>query len=356
MSVISIFGATFDRDLYFSRHIMNRIVNKGGDFNIEFEELLEIDYLARIKELQISKGGGFYSHQANHCVLRDGEYIGDITYIISLATNQYGIEDAEICNISLFEKMGMESTLQALKASGHAAVFLEIGKDATEKPSDPIGKIVIELFTDLCPKACENFTYLCTGQKGRDVATQASLDYCGTPFHRLVKGGWIQGGDIIDGSGNQSLSAMGAPFEDECFSVDFGCKAGGIVGYASKSPHSNGSQFFVTLGPCAWMNCTKVGFGRVIQGYSVLKEIGNWPCTNERPNPDLVIRSCVWSNPYDLSSFVIATDIGSKTNVKMSMMIEWRVLGLELQLASLSFPQLYDVNHSCLMEAELMPV
>ena len=99
-------------------------------------------------------------------------------------------------------------------------------------------------FEDLCPKACENFVKLCCG----DIK---SRHYISSPIHRLVPGGWLQCGDVVDGSGANSKAAMGEGdfIEDECFSVKFGdCEFGGIVGYVTSGPHSNGSQFFVTLG------------------------------------------------------------------------------------------------------------
>lgn len=113
------------------------------------------------------------------------------------------------------------------------------------------------------------------------------------PIHRLVQDGWLQCGDIVDGSGANSVSAMGTKYiEDESYSVKFDDEFGGIIGYVSSSPHSNGSQFFITLGPCNWMNNKFVGFGRVLQGYDALKRINKAICKNQRPTPSIVIGGC----------------------------------------------------------------
>ena len=40
-------------------------------------------------------------------------------------------------------------------------------------------------------------------------------------LHRIVKGGWVQGGDIIEGAGDDGCSIYGETFPDESFSVKF---------------------------------------------------------------------------------------------------------------------------------------
>jgi cyclophilin family peptidyl-prolyl cis-trans isomerase len=43
------------------------------------------------------------------------------------------------------------------------------------------------------PRAVENFVALCTGEKGTS-STGTKLHYLGSVFHRVVRGGWVQGG------------------------------------------------------------------------------------------------------------------------------------------------------------------
>uniref|UniRef100_A0A3B4FCA6 Peptidyl-prolyl cis-trans isomerase n=1 Tax=Pundamilia nyererei TaxID=303518 RepID=A0A3B4FCA6_9CICH len=62
-----------------------------------------------------------------------------------------------------------------------------------------VGRIVVELFADVCPKTCENFRCLCTGEKGIGKGTQKPLHYKGCLFHRIVKDFMIQGGDFSEG-------------------------------------------------------------------------------------------------------------------------------------------------------------
>jgi len=289
MSTFTIFGATYDAELYFSHHVAKRISEKSPDICTEFTAMLEIDYLNRIKELRLEKGGNFYGFNQNYCVMRDGLLLGTLKDLVNIAVKEFGIVDAEIANETMFGRMSNEETTKAVRALKHSVVFLEIYKEETYPGM--LGTLIIELFDDLCPETSRNFKLLCTGEQIREKKTDVDLCFRNCPIHRVVKGGWIQSGDIMDGSGTHSISAVGEYFADESFTVDFGCELGGIVGCANKGPHTNGSQFFITLGPCQWMNNKKVGFGRVLQGYTVLKEIENSYLVNERPQPSIIIKS-----------------------------------------------------------------
>lgn len=54
-------------------------------------------------------------------------------------------------------------------------------------------KVIIELFDDIAPMTCENFRNLC---KGHTTKGGAVINYARTEFSRIVKGKFIQGGDI----------------------------------------------------------------------------------------------------------------------------------------------------------------
>ncbi|CAF0942617.1 unnamed protein product [Adineta ricciae] len=60
------------------------------------------------------------------------------------------------------------------------------------------GRIVFELYNDICPRTCENFRCLCTGEKGRSEVSHKKLSYKGCVFHRIVKDFMIQAGDFIE--------------------------------------------------------------------------------------------------------------------------------------------------------------
>jgi len=272
--------------------VANRIKEVSAELiEVEISLMLELEYFTKLNELRLSRGGAFYSHKATHFVLRNGELIGDFMALISIAVEEFLIADAEVANTIAFENRAKDNITAAVSNKGHRAVYLEFFEDVETVGFDEpycYGKVYIELFEDICPLACKNFVTLCSGTaKSKD---NVPLSYLDSRIHRIVPGGWIQLGDIIDGSGTNSVAAVeNGKFRDESFSVDFGASMGGIVGYASNEAHSNGSQFFITLGPCAWMNNQSVGFGRIIQGFPVLNALGASKLKNERPIPGIKI-------------------------------------------------------------------
>lgn len=59
--------------------------------------------------------------------------------------------------------------------------------------------MVIELFDEYCPKTCENFRTLCTGYEKKDDngnAITEKMSYANSEIHRVVKGMYVQAGDL----------------------------------------------------------------------------------------------------------------------------------------------------------------
>ena len=85
--------------------------------------------------------------------------------------------------------------------------------------TDPLGRIIFELFKDITPKTVENFRALCTGERGKTGLGLGATELCyrGSGVHRIVKGFVIQGGDITKGDGSGGWSIYGKQFNDENF-------------------------------------------------------------------------------------------------------------------------------------------
>ncbi|XP_059897540.1 probable inactive peptidyl-prolyl cis-trans isomerase-like 6 isoform X2 [Gadus macrocephalus] len=156
--------------------------------------------------------------------------------------------------------------------------------------SEGIGRLVFELFSNVCPKTCKNFRALCTGELGLSQGG-LMLGYRGSLFHRVVPNGWIQGGDISPaGKGDGGESIYGPYFEDESFAISHNKR--GILGMANQGPHSNRSQFYITMQPAPWMDKSYVAFGQLVEGTDFMKKLEEVPTCNERPKQDCRVADC----------------------------------------------------------------
>ncbi|MDR1712308.1 MAG: peptidylprolyl isomerase [Propionibacteriaceae bacterium] len=155
------------------------------------------------------------------------------------------------------------------------------------------GDIVIELFDDQAPQTVANFTGLATGTKEyRDPAsgqTTTGKFYDGLTFHRVIDGFMIQGGcPRGDGRGGP-----GYQFADE-FHPDLVFDKPYLLAMANAGPGTNGSQFFITVGPTPHLNRRHTIFGEVKDPASqqVVDEIAQVPTGfQDRPVKPVVIES-----------------------------------------------------------------
>ena len=66
----------------------------------------------------------------------------------------------------------------------------------------------------------------------------------------------------------------------------------GVLSMANQGPHTNKSQFFITLQPNPSLDKKYVAFGRVVSGSETLRVIESLETFNERPRTELKITDC----------------------------------------------------------------
>ncbi|XP_041669523.1 NK-tumor recognition protein isoform X2 [Cheilinus undulatus] len=156
---------------------------------------------------------------------------------------------------------------------------------------EPVGRIVFQLFSDICPKTSKNFLSLCTGEKGTSKITGKKLCYKGSTFHRVVKNFMIQGGDFTEGNGRGGESIYGGYFEDENFTLKH--DKAFLLSMANRGKDTNGSQFFITTKMAPHLDGVHVVFGLVISGFEVIKKIeGLKTDPASRPYADVRVIDC----------------------------------------------------------------
>ncbi|KAJ2915730.1 hypothetical protein MD484_g4663, partial [Candolleomyces efflorescens] len=96
--------------------------------------------------------------------------------------------------------------------------------------------------------------------------------YNGVVFHRIIADFMIQGGDPT-GTGRGGTSIYGQKFEDEINS-ELRFTGAGILAMANSGPDTNGSQFFISLGPTPYLDNKHTIFGRVSSGMRVVQRLG----------------------------------------------------------------------------------
>jgi cyclophilin family peptidyl-prolyl cis-trans isomerase len=195
--------------------------------------------------------------------------------------------DAEESLQERAETSAHEAAFRYRHMSGNPFAFLQFELDGV-----PLPRVEIELFHGVCPKTCANFLAFCQHAVPDISDDVRMLGYRGTLVHRIVRGGWIQCGDVTlreeDGDTPTSRgdgkprSLYGSTFPDESFSIAHDDV--GIVSMANDGvPHTNASQFFITLAQLPSLDRKKVAFGRVVAGLATIQKIASVETVNERP-------------------------------------------------------------------------
>lgn len=156
------------------------------------------------------------------------------------------------------------------------------------------GDINVTLFPDHAPKTVQNFVGLATGeQEYKDDAGRSNPTpfYDGLVFHRIIPGFMIQGGCPL----GQGVGGPGYNFDDE-INPDKDFTKPYILAMANAGKRmgrgTNGSQFFITVGPTTWLQGKHTIFGEVADGPSrqVVDAIAAVPTgANDKPVEDVVI-------------------------------------------------------------------
>jgi len=131
------------------------------------------------------------------------------------------------------------------------------------------------------------------------LARQGKYNQC--PFHRLIPGFMVQGGDPT-GTGGGGGSYWGTPFRDE-YDLKGAEKHSerGMLSMANKGMNTNGSQFFVTFRATPHLDGKHTVFGKLVGGEDVLTAIEGVPVepkTEKPAKPILITEVVIYADPF----------------------------------------------------------
>ena len=143
--------------------------------------------------------------------------------------------------------------------AGPPAKCIEDGKKYTATVTTDIGEFKVELAADKAPLTVNNFVFLARHQY-----------FDGVPFHRVIPGFVVQGGDGEKGDGT---GGPGYNIADE-LPAEGEYEIGSLAMANTSQPNTGGSQFFVITGDQGVKLPPSYSlFGKVVEGMDVVKKI-----------------------------------------------------------------------------------
>lgn len=248
-----------------------------ADVVAEVEGLFESQYEQRLRRIVDKFGGSFLQAKPSSPLIYVETDDDKVLYFLNdkrfleWAFKRFNYED----NTRLiFYKRIANKHFQSVRADtgrSYCAISVTIGQDQPEN-------VHLELFDEECPILAKNFLDLLQDQR-----------FDGNPVHRIKPGAWIQAGDLVDGSGNNSASVQGELLRNESFQIPH--DRAGLLGMCNNGKDTNGSQFYITVRDLPFLDGKSVIFGRVIGGMRTLMRLSKMEVKNERPVQEVKLQA-----------------------------------------------------------------
>nr|CAD7573025.1 unnamed protein product [Timema californicum] len=219
-----------------------------------------------ILRFESRSGSGIQLQYASSGVrLSEEPTILEVIFEISLQCSETGREEASHTSI-LANEPGptksrdalQEESVDCLSVYRSNSCFL----DVKAEDGFPLGRMIVELYSDRVPKTALNFLSLCKGDSG--------WSYRNSPFHCILPPLLCQAGDVVRFDGHGGTSIYGDTFPDENF--DLKHVGPGILSMVSVGTNTNNSKFNISFKQIVTLNNKCVVFGRLVKGFKTLRK------------------------------------------------------------------------------------
>nr|XP_027220001.1 RING finger protein 207-like [Penaeus vannamei] len=161
-------------------------------------------------------------------------------------------------------------------------VYLDLSIEGIKQTA----RVVIELRPDMAPRLCENFTLLCTGERG--------FGYRGSQMFRCLPGWWLQGGDFQSNDGEGGRAALGDSELISAETTELEPRPGAVemlcMSTNEKGSLMVGSQFFIHVKKYSYTHV----FAYVVDGLDLVDKMTQLGDSNSvyRPSKAITIADC----------------------------------------------------------------
>ncbi|XP_017489348.1 PREDICTED: uncharacterized protein LOC108377583 [Rhagoletis zephyria] len=151
--------------------------------------------------------------------------------------------------------------------------------DLEVKGIRPLGRIVIQLFTEACPEVVLEFVRMCTMEGGERMR-----------FTRLFPMLWLEGELAL--TDKKTLTAHN--IEHDMNVLDHGSGAG-VLSFPSRYVRGSKRRFLsfsISFKPLKLLNGKRIAFGRVRRGFWILDTVQDYGTNSGKPQRDIAVTNC----------------------------------------------------------------
>ncbi|XP_045917123.1 probable inactive peptidyl-prolyl cis-trans isomerase-like 6 isoform X5 [Micropterus dolomieu] len=188
---LEIVGSIKDRNFHVAKSIAEGLKQKFPEAFLDpkIQPFLDCDWHTYLCNKKRELRGEVWQYSSSLMCFLNGLLLGNEKDLASWAKNQWSFTFAR--PQAFYMALTEDYYTKHLQKTGHQFVFMDI-----QIAGEAAGRLLFELFSDVCPKTSKNFEALCTGERG---LSQSGLPLCykGSVFHRVVPNGWVQGGGVV---------------------------------------------------------------------------------------------------------------------------------------------------------------